>query len=370
MALREETQDVENSSSVLDALLCEEDSFEEDFRENGIEGERDNYDSTMRKASSLILLDKDLFWEDDELVSLISKEGETHFCFSNLIGDGPLEGARVEAVRWISKVCAHYGFTALTTVLAVNYFDRFITSLRFQRDKPWMTQLTAVACLSLAAKVEETQVPLLLDLQVEESKYVFEAKTIQRMELLVLSTLKWRMNLVTPISFFEHIVRRLGLKCRLHWEFLWQCERVLLFVIVDSMVMSYLPSTLAAAIMIHVITEIEPRKAMDYRNQLLSLLKISEEQVSECYKLIVKLFGCQEEMQHLHQKRKRLSVPSSPSGVIDASFSYDNSNDSSTVVSSVSFSQEPVLKRSRAQEQQMHFPSLNHVSIDVLNSPR
>ena len=47
---------------------------------------------------------------------------------------------------------------------------------------------------------------------------MFEAKTIQRMELLVLSTLKWRMHPVTPISFFEHIVRRLGLKSRLHWE--------------------------------------------------------------------------------------------------------------------------------------------------------
>ena len=60
---------------------------------------------------------------------------------------------------------------------------------------------------------------------------MFEAKTIQRMELLVLSTLKWRMLPVTPISFFEHIVRRLGLKSRLHWEFLWRCERVLLNII-------------------------------------------------------------------------------------------------------------------------------------------
>jgi cyclin D3 len=51
---------------------------------------------------------------------------------------------------------------------------------------------------------------------------------------LVLSTLKWRMHPVTPISFFEHIVRRLGLKSRLHWEFMWRCERVLLHVIVGK----------------------------------------------------------------------------------------------------------------------------------------
>ncbi|THG11973.1 hypothetical protein TEA_007182 [Camellia sinensis var. sinensis] len=36
-----------------------------------------------------------------------------------------------------------------------------------------------------------------LNLQVEESKLVFEAKIIQRMELLVLSTLQWKMNSLT-----------------------------------------------------------------------------------------------------------------------------------------------------------------------------
>ncbi|KAF3774288.1 Cyclin-D4-1 [Nymphaea thermarum] len=43
------------------------------------------------------------------------------------------------------------------------------------REKPWMTQLAVVACLSLATKVEESQVPLLLELQVEEAQFVFEA---------------------------------------------------------------------------------------------------------------------------------------------------------------------------------------------------
>jgi hypothetical protein len=36
----------------------------------------------------------------------------------------------------------------------------------FQDGKDWMTQLLSVACLSLAAKMEETFVPQSLDLQV------------------------------------------------------------------------------------------------------------------------------------------------------------------------------------------------------------
>ncbi|KAL1333200.1 hypothetical protein AAHE18_11G082200 [Arachis hypogaea] len=341
--------------SLLDTLLCQEehdDTFDDTRNDASFHLNDNHHDESpsfcpakLQSFPHPVLHDNDLFWEHDELASLISKEGETHAA------------------------------AALTTVLAVNYFDRFVTSLTFQRDKPWMTQLTAVACLSIAAKMEETHVPLLLDLQVEESRFLFEAKTIQRMELLVLSTLKWKMHPVTPISFFEHIVRRLGLKSRLHWEFLWRCQRVLLGVIADSRVMSYLPSTLAAATMIHVIKEIEPFNATKYISELLGLLKISEEQGNQCYKLLLKSLVCEEGITDcLHQmhkrKRNRESAPSSPGGVIDASFSCESSNDLWAVAaSSVSHSMEPLFKRSRAKDQQMRLPSVSRVSIDVLNSP-
>ncbi|KAL1333201.1 hypothetical protein HN51_061956 [Arachis hypogaea] len=373
--------------SLLDTLLCQEehdDTFDDTRNDASFHLNDNHHDESpsfcpakLQSFPHPVLHDNDLFWEHDELASLISKEGETHAAAGNDDDhrDGLLDGLRVGPVGWITNVCAHYGFSALTTVLAVNYFDRFVTSLTFQRDKPWMTQLTAVACLSIAAKMEETHVPLLLDLQVEESRFLFEAKTIQRMELLVLSTLKWKMHPVTPISFFEHIVRRLGLKSRLHWEFLWRCQRVLLGVIADSRVMSYLPSTLAAATMIHVIKEIEPFNATKYISELLGLLKISEEQGNQCYKLLLKSLVCEEGITDcLHQmhkrKRNRESAPSSPGGVIDASFSCESSNDLWAVAaSSVSHSMEPLFKRSRAKDQQMRLPSVSRVSIDVLNSP-
>lgn len=97
---------------------------------------------------------------------------------------------------------------------------------------------------------------------------------------------------------------------------------------------------------------------------------ILQEQVNECYKLIVKLLVLHEGIYNLCQKRKRISELSSPGGVTDASFSCDSSNDSWTVASSVSLSLEPVLKRSKAQDQHMRLASVNRVTIDVLNSPR
>lgn len=44
--------------------------------------------------------------------------------------------------------------------------------------------------------------------QIYEAKYVFEAKNIQKMELLVLSTLNWRLQAVTPFSFVDYFLRK------------------------------------------------------------------------------------------------------------------------------------------------------------------
>lgn len=224
----------------------------------------------------------DLLWEEEEeeeeLSSLLSKEQEIYqsSMYKIFETNQSLARARNDAVEWILAVCAYYSFSALTAVLAVNYFDRFLLSFHFQTEKPWMTQLAAVACLSLAAKVEETQVPLLLDLQVEETRYVFEAKTIQRMEILVLSTLQWRMNPVTPLSFVDYILRKLGLKNHPCWEFLNRCESLILCIISDFRFAHYLPSVLATATMMQVINAVEPCLTVDYQNQILGTLGIDK----------------------------------------------------------------------------------------------
>jgi len=79
-----------------------------------------------------------------------------------------------------------------------------------QRDKTWPMQLLSVACLSLAAKMEETKVPLLLDLQVIESRFLFKPKTVQRMELLVMASLKWRLRTITPFDFVHLFIAKLS----------------------------------------------------------------------------------------------------------------------------------------------------------------
>lgn len=154
----EESREEQSNSFLLDALYCEEEKWDD-------EGEEVEQNSSFSSSSisPFVLLQQDLFWEDEELVTLFSKEEEQGL---SSLDDVYLSTDRKEAVGWILRVNAHYGFSTLAAVLAITYLDKFICSYSLQRDKPWMLQLVSVACLSLAAKVEETQIPLLLDFQV------------------------------------------------------------------------------------------------------------------------------------------------------------------------------------------------------------
>ncbi|XP_068656738.1 cyclin-D2-1-like [Aristolochia californica] len=118
--------------------------------------------------------------------------------------------ARQDAINWMLKVHAHYRFRPATSYLAVNYLDRFLSSHSLPRGNGWPFQLLSVACLSLAAKMEETYVPLLLDFQVLEPKFVFVPRTVQRMELIVMAGLKWRLRSVTPFAFLDFFISRFG----------------------------------------------------------------------------------------------------------------------------------------------------------------
>lgn len=79
----------------------------------------------------------------------------------------------------------------------------------FSQETGWPFQLLSIACLSLAAKMEEINIPWLLDLQMLEPVYLFEPKTIQRMELLVLATLNWRLRSVTPFDYLHYFISML-----------------------------------------------------------------------------------------------------------------------------------------------------------------
>ncbi|KAL4181569.1 hypothetical protein AMTRI_Chr12g237980 [Amborella trichopoda] len=148
--------------------------------------------------------------EDEYIWSLVERESSFHGSDAcSIEGGGWDECARRDVIRWIAKVRMFYNFGYHTAFLSLNYLDRVLARCPAIREKDWAIHLSAVACLSLAAKMEELVVPRLLDLQVENPKFMFEPKLVQRMELLVLDTLAWRLNVVTPFSFLKFFMTRL-----------------------------------------------------------------------------------------------------------------------------------------------------------------
>ncbi|KAJ0234319.1 Cyclin-D4-2 [Hirschfeldia incana] len=154
--------------------------------------------------------------ESEEMVREMMEKEKQHFPSDDYIrrlrsGDMDFNARRRKALNWIIKACEVLQFGPLCMCLSVNYFDRFLSVHDLPNGEPWTMQLLAVACLSLAAKLDETYVPMLLtDLQVGHPQFLFVAKSIQRMELLVVNRLKGRLRAITPYSYISYFLRKLS----------------------------------------------------------------------------------------------------------------------------------------------------------------
>ncbi|AES96288.1 putative cyclin [Medicago truncatula] len=230
--------------------------------------------------------------EDEFIAGLIEDEGKFVIGFDYFVkmkSSSFDSDARDESIRWILKVQGYYGFQPVTAYLAVNYMDRFLNSRRLPQTNGWPLQLLSVACLSLAAKMEETLVPSLLDLQVEGVKYMFEPITIRRMELLVLSVLDWRLRSVTPFSFLSFFACKLDSTSTFTGFLISRATQIILSKIQEASILAYWPSCIAAAAILYAANEIpnwslvEPEHAESWCEGL------RKEKIIGCYQLMQEL---------------------------------------------------------------------------------
>ncbi|KAE8698893.1 Cyclin-D1-1 [Hibiscus syriacus] len=197
--------------------------------------------------------------------------------------------AREEAVAWILKVQAFYNFGPLTAYLSVNYLDRFWYSRRLPQTSVWPCQLLAVACLSLAAKMEEPLVPSLLDLQVEGARYIFEPKTIRRMELLVLTVLDWRLRSVTPFSFIDFFAYKVDPTGTFFGFLISKATDIILPNIKEANFLEYWPSSIAAAGILCAANDIPNLSLVNPEHAELWCNGLSREKILSCYRLMQEL---------------------------------------------------------------------------------
>ncbi|CAA0327360.1 unnamed protein product [Arabidopsis thaliana] len=186
------------------------------------------------------------------------------------------------------SVQAYYNFQPLTAYLAVNYMDRFLYARRLPETSGWPMQLLAVACLSLAAKMEEILVPSLFDFQVAGVKYLFEAKTIKRMELLVLSVLDWRLRSVTPFDFISFFAYKIDPSGTFLGFFISHATEIILSNIKEASFLEYWPSSIAAAAILCVANELPSLSSVvnPHESPETWCDGLSKEKIVRCYRLM------------------------------------------------------------------------------------
>ncbi|XP_028806962.1 cyclin-D5-2-like [Neltuma alba] len=244
--------------------------------------------------------------EDDEYVEVLI-EKEIGFGFgrdeeSLLLSDW-IKTARLYAINWILKTRATFGFRFQTAYLSVTYFDRFLCRRSIDSDKCWAFRLLSVACLSLASKMEECDVPALSEFPSQD--YNFESKLIQRMELLVLSALEWNMNLTTPFAFLPYFISKFcnqSPPARI-WSNIMQLISTFM---TEVNLMDHRPSVIAAAATLVAIDPHLTRNAVELKMSSVSQhWSLEIENIVACYDLIQRLYKEKTE-------RDKIMHPSSP----------------------------------------------------------
>ncbi|KAJ8470886.1 hypothetical protein OPV22_025229 [Ensete ventricosum] len=268
-------------SRSISGLLCQEDA-------TGIDLDLDSPTDESELSQAFLVLKATDLCEEEYVEKLVSRESSferqnSDFCLVPTT-ESWLKRARSDAIQWILKTRACFGFGFRTAFLAATYFDRFLARRRIDKEKPWAVRLLSMACLSVAAKMEEYRAPLLSELQIHG--YAFDSNAVQRMELLLLDTLQWRMDCVTPFEYLSYF--RCKFRCDADDpEESLRNVTALIFAAVDviNLATSYCSFTIAAAAILAASSSTYTKELMETKMSGIPLFGSSSEKenVFSCY---------------------------------------------------------------------------------------
>ncbi|CAA2958484.1 cyclin-D5-1-like [Olea europaea subsp. europaea] len=254
----------------LSDLLCGED--DSCLNERGIKdlGSVSEFDDEYIK----LLIQKESIFQSDGNGFSIESEGDWLKC------------ARLDAIRWILETRAFFGFQFDTAYLSIIYLDIFLSRRSIDDPKLWAIRLLSVACLSVAAKMEECIVPALSEYHVDE--FNFERNAIKKMELLVLSTLKWKMSLITPFAYLDYFSAKFSGELRCD-ELLKRAVELIIDVIKEVNVGEYRPSIIAATAVLASHDYALMEKDVEIKTNVIpSWESLEKEDLFSCYNLLRK----------------------------------------------------------------------------------
>ncbi|XP_057957590.1 cyclin-D5-1-like [Malania oleifera] len=202
---------------------------------------------------------------------------------SSSLGKEWLKCARLDEIEWILKTRTHFGFHFRTAYVSVIYFDRYLSRKPIANGKFWAVRLLSVACLSLAAKMEERTAPALSAYPAESG---FGSSAIQRMELQVLNALEWRMASITPFVYIHYFIKKFVDESNLK-DLVPTAVDFMMTVIKDINLMDNRALVIAAAAVLATFDTQLSRTAVELKISLIpSWESIEIEHIFSCYKLM------------------------------------------------------------------------------------
>ncbi|CAI0431147.1 unnamed protein product [Linum tenue] len=199
---------------------------------------------------------------------------------------------RREAIRIVSQ--ADYSDPFLP-YLAVNYMDRFASRLENMENKPWVVRLVVISCLSLASKMRNSDFSA-SDFQQREGCFGFDEKTINRMEVMILHALQWRMRSITPFSFLEYFslsfdttaseqaLKQRALKARAQ-DIIFKTQN-------EMKLLEFRPSAVAASALLAACQELFPLQFHSFERSISSCDCVNTDNLSRCLNHVQETIMC------------------------------------------------------------------------------
>ncbi|KAJ6975963.1 cyclin-D6-1 [Populus alba x Populus x berolinensis] len=260
---------------------------------------------------------------------LIESEHMPSNNYLNTLKEMDFDGSfRREAISSVLRVSCN--FDPSLSYLAVNYLDRLLSSQGIPQPKPWLFRLLAVACVSLAAKMKEAEF-YISDIQ-GDGGFVFDSRTIQKMEVLILGALNWRMRSITPFSFISFFISlfkpkdpplRQALKARAS-EIIFKAQN-------DINLLEFKPSLIAASALLYASHELFPMQFLCFRKAISNCSHVKKENLLQCYNAMQEIA-----MDGYRSQFDVVSSSETPANVLDQHFSSSETEKTNGTIETLS----------------------------------
>ncbi|KAG8362667.1 hypothetical protein BUALT_BualtUnG0052900 [Buddleja alternifolia] len=191
---------------------------------------------------------------------------------------------RREIVSFIHRFSRN--FDPFSSYLAINYVDRFLSTHIISDGKPWILKVVAISCISLAFKMRKTEFSV-SDFQ-DDGGFILDSVTMERMEMLILGALKWRMRSINPFSFINFFISFFEYKGQISstqalkdkaTEIIFKAQN-------DIKLLEFNPSVISASALLFAVCEKSPLQLPCFRDAISSCEYVNKGNLLKCYNLM------------------------------------------------------------------------------------